>query len=619
MQPNDLLITCEDIKAYLESNNQLSFDDTRKHALKGWDDFQACPGSGKTTLIGAKLAILAKKWTAKHQGICVLTHTNVACDEIKERLVNDPHGHKLLSYPHFIGTIQEFVNKYLGIPHLRSRGLPITQIDDEACEQYAQKSISQTTRAYLKRKRVNSLHALRIDKKTGACIIPSFQNKSNSESYKNLKNSLRNRLKAGYFCFDEMYYFSNKTLKNNDSLNNALQIRFPIVLLDEMQDTQKYQDELINNIFNGENVKIQRFGDPDQAIFDGIGGDTANESFNKNTSLQILNHSHRFTQDIADKVTKLSLSQLERIEAKGTPTPARPHTIFIYKNGSKASVLDAFANLVKQCDPNQNWKVVKAVGATEGQDGHISAYWPKFEKNKQVTNPKPKTLIDAVKANSSLGGCHTQLHYQLLNRAILDLLRIADIKDTRTEPQRYFNPNSMKSWLLENNKYEDYRKLITNWILSPNPTQMQWEGQAEKLKDLLGINSQSVSNFLAYNANPDKRQGPPDTQQSLNIFTGNNGRKIEVGTIHSVKGETHDATLVLETKNHDNDIHKLLDYLAEKNSGKITGKRKIKFARQLYVACSRPRHLLCLAIDKEHITDDQKEKLEKSGWSIQVV
>src|SRR5687768_12001414 len=49
-------------------------------------DIAACPGSGKTTILVAKLAVLARKWSSKHRGICVLSHTNVARNEIANRL-----------------------------------------------------------------------------------------------------------------------------------------------------------------------------------------------------------------------------------------------------------------------------------------------------------------------------------------------------------------------------------------------------------------------------------------------------------------------------------------------------------------------------------------------------
>ena len=45
---------------------------------------QASPGSGKTTVLLAKLIILANKMPLPEgKGVCVLTHTNVAIDEIK--------------------------------------------------------------------------------------------------------------------------------------------------------------------------------------------------------------------------------------------------------------------------------------------------------------------------------------------------------------------------------------------------------------------------------------------------------------------------------------------------------------------------------------------------------
>src|SRR5689334_16403560 len=73
-------------------------------------DVAACPGSGKTTLLVAKLAIMARKWPSRHRGLCVLSHTNVARNEIADRL--GQAGHTLLKYPHFIGTIHGFVNEF---------------------------------------------------------------------------------------------------------------------------------------------------------------------------------------------------------------------------------------------------------------------------------------------------------------------------------------------------------------------------------------------------------------------------------------------------------------------------------------------------------------------------
>ncbi|MFI8879188.1 UvrD-helicase domain-containing protein [Streptomyces sp. NPDC055243] len=95
-------------------------------------DLQAAPGSGKTSLIGLKLALLGQGWTSPTRGICVLSHTNTAKDEIAHRLAATPAGRRLLNYPHFIGTIQAFTNTFLALPALRSRGIEVQTVDDQA-------------------------------------------------------------------------------------------------------------------------------------------------------------------------------------------------------------------------------------------------------------------------------------------------------------------------------------------------------------------------------------------------------------------------------------------------------------------------------------------------------
>ena len=81
-------------------------------------DVNACPGSGKTTVLLAKLIILSRKMPLNNgQGICVLTHTNVAIDEIKIKLGDK--SDVLFKYPNYFGTIQNFVDKYLAIPYFK--------------------------------------------------------------------------------------------------------------------------------------------------------------------------------------------------------------------------------------------------------------------------------------------------------------------------------------------------------------------------------------------------------------------------------------------------------------------------------------------------------------------
>ena len=95
---------------------------------------QAVPGNGKTTLLAAKIALLSRNWTSRAQGVCVISHTNAARHEVEKELLNHATASAFLSYPHFIGTVTGFVNKYIALPYLRGLGWGIQQIDDDAFE-----------------------------------------------------------------------------------------------------------------------------------------------------------------------------------------------------------------------------------------------------------------------------------------------------------------------------------------------------------------------------------------------------------------------------------------------------------------------------------------------------
>lgn len=114
-----LTITDEDIllaeKVLLPGGK--AFDDERRTVIKCLEskDVLACPGSGKTTALLAKLMALSRQLPLEgNKGICVLTHTNVAIDTIAQGA--GLPADKLFEYPNHFGTIQSFVDRYLAIP-----------------------------------------------------------------------------------------------------------------------------------------------------------------------------------------------------------------------------------------------------------------------------------------------------------------------------------------------------------------------------------------------------------------------------------------------------------------------------------------------------------------------
>src|SRR5271157_3134537 len=72
---------------------------------------KACPGSGKTEVVGLKAAYFIRRWKHRLGGIAVLTFTNNAANVINQR-VSQFTGVEKTGYPHFIGTIDSWLHGY---------------------------------------------------------------------------------------------------------------------------------------------------------------------------------------------------------------------------------------------------------------------------------------------------------------------------------------------------------------------------------------------------------------------------------------------------------------------------------------------------------------------------
>lgn len=77
---------------------------------------KACPGSGKTEVLAIKAAYEAEKWEWLHQGFAILTFTNSAENEIRDRVGLYLNGQ--LEYPHFLGTFTSWLHGYIANPFL---------------------------------------------------------------------------------------------------------------------------------------------------------------------------------------------------------------------------------------------------------------------------------------------------------------------------------------------------------------------------------------------------------------------------------------------------------------------------------------------------------------------
>ena len=323
-------------------------------------DLQAVPGSGKTTALLAKLLILERKLPfVDNSGILVLSHTNVAIDEIKHKI--ELFCPKLFRYPNFIGTIQSFVDEFLAIPYyttickkkpvridneiyeervnhiLQNRWLPKynLSLDDlkkiqniKMANQDLFKNIRLDTNdvgEIILIKELNDKEKLNVKKPKGA----DYSNEEKEKLYEWFLSFKKNILKQGILHFDDAYFLAKAYLFHFPKIKEIIQKRFSYVFVDEMQDMETHQYDLLEKLFydDGNSTSIfQRIGDKNQAIFNNIESNEVNWIDRRNNL--VLTNSHRLSSKIANVVKSFALNNPNNFDIIGlNGCDIKPHII----------------------------------------------------------------------------------------------------------------------------------------------------------------------------------------------------------------------------------------------------------------------------------------------------
>src|SRR5699024_4843160 len=316
---------------------------------------RACPGSGKTYSISAKFAYLMLNWDDKASGIAVISFTNVAWREIEKQLDSNFETQTPISYPHFLGTIDSFVNKFIFLPfgHLiMGCGCRPTLVG----EPHGTWSGGKYYRYY---NQYFDKASFNIDDEviwTGSSqSIPFKWNKNDGTITNHVKNLEKVKLKYwqnGYATQDDANYIALKLLQQFPQIAKAIIYRFPQFIIDEAQDTSAIHMEIIDNLVLSGLEKIMLVGDPDQAIFEWNDAEPELfiEKFTKwRKNSIILNENRRSSRQICDFT--YNLSSLENISKSVNPevkdydfTP----TILTYNKNNLKPTIDNFLELCRE-------------------------------------------------------------------------------------------------------------------------------------------------------------------------------------------------------------------------------------------------------------------------------
>ncbi len=630
-----------------------SFDRERVDFIKNLNtvDLQAVPGSGKTTALLAKLLILERYMPLKEgRGILVISHTNAAIDEITVRIGR--YCPKLFAYPNFVGTIQSFVDTFLAIPFYTNQfNQKPFRIDNEIYDEQVNRFFTNTQnfglKAYLDRQN-NGLEFLKSVRLTTEGKLISYLDGTpqtfklkdpNTPTYKALLKFKLNLFKKGYLHFDDAYTLAAFQLVKVPKYPSLLRKRFSYVFVDEMQDMDTHQYDLLEKIFYSEDDNLtvfQRIGDKNQAIFNGGAIHLDSIWIPRATELYI-NGSHRLSQRNAAVVQKLALTP-NPIEGRnqnhdGSEIDIKP-TIIIYQDTTIEEVIPTFADRIKALQElglislESSNKFMAMAWVKEHEDSDKTAladYWPNFSNSSSKNQIDFKVLEDYILFYDKEKRTLESVRKNILN-ALLKILRLENIFD---EQNRVFTKRKLINFLktLEGQEYETFKLNLYQWSFAiiKGITESSVNSVREYIPIFLGIFQKTPTLSIQFmNGKSEIDAGNIDLKPQLHLYQSEE-ITVEVGTIHSAKGQTHTASLYLESfynRGYGNyESERLRNQILGVNiedtlNSNLGGKDKIRQSGKMaYVGFSRPTHLLCFAIHKNRFNSVLAE-IDRDSWDI---
>ena len=611
-------------------------------------DVQAAPGNGKTTLLAAKLALLSRTWTSRAYGVCVISHTNAAREEVEKKLAAHPAASAFLSYPHFIGTVTAFVDKFIALPYLRGLGWSVQRIDDEVFAAVAARRFRSKPTLLASSRRQE--HAVRrwvslMDLDVGFDAAPgvrpirlAIRNKGDRQPGARSASGIElEELKAelvtdGFYRFADMTAIAQQALEKCPELVERVRRRFPLVLLDEAQDTNGPQLALINRIFAA-GVVYQRLGDQNQTLYEDDSL-TPDDYWRTGNDVIPLNETRRFGTAIAAFASRLTARAAQEIT--GLPDVPNRRSLLLFDQASIGRVLPTYADEVRahwreRPDINLDvWAVASRHNPSRDPRGNwpktLVDYCPEYRSGK--TQGRPDSLCAslrhaAIKAESNTAVADI---VEILTIGIVDLLRHQGVRDGAG---RAFNKRNVWSYLAARDAKLPMRvrRLFLDRVIHGRAAWAGalWAQFCDELKALLFTNgaiAQAVTAFLEF---IDEGAAERDEDRASRTVFVDGDVSIQLGSIHSVKGKTVDSILILETEvfrssgrdGREMDLATVLPHaLGVENADFSNTPARLAAATNVFVAATRARQLLACAVRKEAASGALVAAAQAQGWNV---
>ena len=223
---------------------------------------EACPGSGKTRTIAAKLLHLLDDSRDTPRKIACITYTNGAVHEIENRIRS--YGWNASESIYQVATIHSFCLRnvfgpyYWKLPQFQGH-YELVPPDSEKYSDVA-KSIYCQYGSNFTWDVQQAFRNIRREHDGSVCTKPPLNEEIASLFLLQLE-------RERFIDFNGILYYSFRLLVDHPKISNSIAARFSWILVDEFQDTTSLQIEILKQIARFGLTKFFLVGDPNQSIF----------------------------------------------------------------------------------------------------------------------------------------------------------------------------------------------------------------------------------------------------------------------------------------------------------------------------------------------------------------
>jgi DNA helicase II / ATP-dependent DNA helicase PcrA len=480
----------------------------------------SCPGSGKTRSAGVRFAHLASQGTR----VAGTSYTNVGIEQIRGVVSGDLHY--VVPPECFLGTLHRLLLHYCFFPfgHLVMGCSRTPRLLPDQGPGWPEVIFGGNARV---RMPISGFHF----KPDGSLCVrrkpPKFP--YTPERAAAMEQSQARRMKVrvaswGLASFDDSMYWALRVLEEYPRLAAAIARRFEEIIVDEAQDTSELQLAAVEAIWRtGELRSLVMIGDVEQSIYSFQGASPEGcEQLIETAGLETigLTENHRSSQRICDVTVNFCAREKPDLAVGEHAACEIEPELIIYEAGSPARLMSAFSARIEELGLKEEESVVL---------GRVSNLVDELNDQVEVVTVARNPLA-LGRASAALRGAGTLTRHEIeaVDQLIAHCAWERDLADLDRDERRTLRFSTMR--LLTSLPELDLD--ARSWI----------QGASKALAAELGEICETPSHKAGSAVRSSTAQS---SHRASEVFSSPSPRALRAQTVHGVKGESHDAVLVV--------------------------------------------------------------------------